>query len=371
MGKYSIKAPKISMPKISGSIGQLGESIKKETKKAGKALQKAGDNPLVNVLTMGYAGTAGELSKGAKANLGRAFKNQMTGGLSGTGAKNSIQDIGKKTGDITDTSVKASDPTAVQKASTDLMNPLADQFQQYGNSTNITSNVDPAFRQYQLGLAQQLQQQAQGQGPSIAQMQLQQATDRTLNQSLGQIRAATGANAGLSARTAALAGAQQLATAGNASGQLRLQEQQQAQQALGQLAGQGRQGDLSAGGMDLQAQQANQAARLAAIQGQLGVRQSQVDTAENIYAIQNQAAMQSQQNKNNRNNQILGTLGTIAGTAVGTMYGGPVGGAAGGAAGGMVGNELGNLTGEELDERDRRNRQMNLAAQQQAAKFTA
>ncbi len=127
--------------------------------------------------------------------------------------------------------------------------PLSDQLNQIGTG----QNVDPVFRDYQKGLAAQLQAQANGQGPSIAQMQLQQATDRTLNQSLGAIRSATGANAGLSARTAALAGAQQLGSAGNASGQLRLQEQQQAQQMLAGVAGQGRSGDDAALGTRLRA----------------------------------------------------------------------------------------------------------------------
>lgn len=122
---------------------------------------------------------------------------------------------------------------------TNAYQPLVGQLQGMANG----NNVDPAFRNYQLGLAQQLQQQASGQGPSIAQMQLQQATDRSLNQSLGAIRSATGANAGLSARSAALASAQGLGAAANQSGILRLQEQQAAQQQLGALASQGRSAD--------------------------------------------------------------------------------------------------------------------------------
>lgn len=117
--------------------------------------------------------------------------------------------------------------------------PVLDQLN--GVQATQQVNIDPAFRNYQMQLAQQLQNQAMGQGPSLAQMQLQQATDRTLNQSLGAIKAGLGGqNGALAARTASLAASNQLAGLGQQSGMLRLQEQQQAQQALAQLANQGR-----------------------------------------------------------------------------------------------------------------------------------
>lgn len=237
-------------------------------------------------------------------------------------------------------SVNAADPAAYQAATDSLLNPVAGQFQDFANNASVTSNVDPAFRQYQLGLAQQLQAQATGQGPSLAQLQLQQATDRTLNQSLGQIRSATGANAGLAARTAALASAQQLGAAGNASGQLRLQEQMQAQQALAGLANQGRSGDLQTGQMATQAQIAQNQARLGGLQGLAGVRGQQVGTAGDIYGNQNQAALGTSQARNKRNDQILGTVLQTGGAIVGGIYGGPAGAAGGATAGKAVGEEL-------------------------------
>lgn len=215
--------------------------------------------------------------------------------------------------------ITAADPAAYQSATDNLLNPVADQFNQFGQNSAVTSNVDPAFRDYQLGLAQQLQNQANGQGPSLAQMQLQQSTDRTLNQSLGAIRSATGANAGLSARTAALAGAQGLGSAANQSGQLRLQEQQAAQQQLAGLANQGRTGDLTTNAQSLQAQQATQANRLAGIQGLSGVRQAQLGTAQNIYAAQNGAAIGTANNSAANTRAVVGGITNTLATGLGSM----------------------------------------------------
>lgn len=284
-----------------------------------KGLSKVASNPIVNIATGGIAGAA---DKALKGDFKGAAIEQVTGGLL-SGAKQAVAGgaLGGA-GIMSGTQVKSADPTAYQTASDGLLNPVADQFSQFGQNTNVTSNVDPAFRQYQLGLAQQLQAQANGQGPSVAQMQLQQATDRSLNQSLGAIRSATGSNAGLSARTAALAGAQQLGTAANASGQLRLQEQHQAQQQLAGVSNAGRTSDIATNGQSIQAQQATANAKLAGIQGLGGIRQAQLGTAQNIYGIQNGAAMQTSQNQNGRTNAVIGGLSNVASTGLSAYTGG-------------------------------------------------
>jgi hypothetical protein len=287
----------------------------------GLSWKKIAKNPIVNVATGGLSGAAAKYSEG---DFKGAAMEQVTGGLISavpegiSAAGKGLKGIGTMSG----TQVNSADPGAYQAASDGLLNPVADQFSQFGNSSAITSNVDPAFRDYQLGLAAQLQAQASGQGPSVAQMQLQQATDRSLNQSLGAIRSATGANAGLSARSAALAGAQGLGSAANASGQLRLQEQQQAQQQLAGVAGAGRSGDLTANAQGIQAQQATQANRLAGLQGLAGIRQNQLGTAQNIYAAQNGAQIQTSQNQNGRTNAIIGGIGNAVGTGISAYTGG-------------------------------------------------
>ncbi len=266
----------------------------------------------------------------------------------------------QKTAADTATAERQTAAATVYKDEVDAtLDPVAQDFKTFGQLAQVSSNVDPAFRQYQLGLAQQLQQQANGQGPSIAQLQLQQATDRTLSQSLGQIRAATGANAGLSARTAALAGAQQLGATGNASGQLRLQEQMQAQQLLGQIAGQGRQGDLQANDQSLEAQIATGNFKTGALNGLAGIRTRQAAPSADIYgsnatdtrqAISIQAekdmaatraaeerAAQRRQARAKESDRIWGAAGTVLGAAAGSFLG-PAGTAAGATAGGQLGS---------------------------------
>ncbi len=88
-------------------------------------------------------------------------------------------------------------------------------------------------RQMQMQLMQQLQQQASGQGPSLAQMQLQKGTDQNISQAM-----ALGASQRGAGQAGMLKGiATQQANIGqgmaNDSAMMRLQEQMQARQQLG------------------------------------------------------------------------------------------------------------------------------------------
>lgn len=103
-----------------------------------------------------------------------------------------------------------------------------------------TINMDTAqgdqTRQAQTGLITDLQNQAAGVGPSLAQAQLQKASDQSLANTLSAIQSTRGMGATAAAGQAQAAGA----TAGQAMAQdsaiLRLQEQMQARGMLGQLA---------------------------------------------------------------------------------------------------------------------------------------
>ncbi len=110
-------------------------------------------------------------------------------------------------------------------------------------------------RGMQMQLMQQLQDQAAGNGPSLAQMQLQKGTDQNISQAMAL---------GASQRGAGQAGmmkgiAQQQAQIGqgmaNDSAMLRLQEQMQARQMLGSGLQGMRGGDQAQSGMQLQNQQ--------------------------------------------------------------------------------------------------------------------
>jgi hypothetical protein len=111
--------------------------------------------------------------------------------------------------------------------------------------------LDPRFRDSQVSLLDQLTKTANGQGPSLAQQQFQQAGNTALQKSMGAIRAATGANAALGGRTAALASTNLLGNIAAESGMARLKEQQDAQSALASLAAAGRTGDLQSRQQDI------------------------------------------------------------------------------------------------------------------------
>ncbi len=112
-------------------------------------------------------------------------------------------------------------------------------------AAQINTGPQDQFRNAQLGLVSQLQQQAAGQGPSLAQMQLQQGADRNLKNAIAMQASQRGGMAGgLAMRNIAQQRAdigQQLA---GQAGMQRLQEQQQAQQMLGGISGGARGQDI-------------------------------------------------------------------------------------------------------------------------------
>jgi hypothetical protein len=119
-------------------------------------------------------------------------------------------------------------------------------------------------RQNQSNFIQQLQQQMQGQGPSLANMQLQQATNRNIAQTMGQAASQRGVNPALAARLALTNAAGQNQQAAMDSAIIRQQEMLNAQQQLGSQIGAQRQGDLAATDRDLGARMGKE---------QLGVQQ--------------------------------------------------------------------------------------------------
>ena len=170
-------------------------------------------------------------------------------------------------------------------------------------------------------LANQLQQQANGQGPSLAQMQLQQASDSNLKNNAALIASQRGINPAQAGRQVAVSNASQGQNLANQSAQLRLQEQLQKQQLLAQtLQGQR--------GLDINQQTANTGA--ASTFG--GLQNSQNQTGlENYYGAANINAGVARGNQAT-NGQLIGGLigagGAMGASAIGS------GGAAGGAGAG-------------------------------------
>ena len=98
--------------------------------------------------------------------------------------------------------------------------------------TNMEAGAEAA--KMQKSLAQQLMEQSMGQGPSLAELQLQKASDQNVKNMAGLIASQRGVNPAKAARSIASLGASQGQELANQAAQLRLNEQLQKQQLLEQ-----------------------------------------------------------------------------------------------------------------------------------------
>ena len=114
------------------------------------------------------------------------------------------------------------------------------------------------MRDAQTGLVTDLQNQAAGIGPSLAQAQLQKASDQNLANTMSSIQSTRGMGATAAAGQAQGAGAQAGQQLAQDSAILRLQEQMQAKGMLGQLATGARGQDLGAAAQNAQLQAQNE-----------------------------------------------------------------------------------------------------------------
>ena len=117
----------------------------------------------------------------------------------------------------------------------------------------------------QAALAEALRAQAEGRGPSLAQMQYQRALEASQAAAASQLASARGLSPAQAQRLLITRQAGAQAAAASQSAQLRLQEQQAAQAALGNLLGQRRQQELLGGQL---------AAGLYGTAGSLGTQQA-------------------------------------------------------------------------------------------------
>lgn len=151
-----------------------------------------------------------------------------------------------------------------------------DMINQYRARYGQDLNMGPAaqadysnFRGQQQGLANRLEAQSMGQGPSLATEQLKAGLDRNMAQQASIAASGRGGQAGVGAFTAANNAANMGMQTDQASAQARIQEQYNAQQQLGSVLGQGRQADEGVNQFNAQQQnynmEANQKAQLQAM----------------------------------------------------------------------------------------------------------
>lgn len=116
-------------------------------------------------------------------------------------------------------------------------------YAQFGGA-QIDSGPQSQFRQGQMDLYQMLHQQAMGQGPSLAQAQLQQASDANMRQAMALSQSQQGVGGAAMMRNVGNQRAQIGQQMAADSGLLRMQEQMAARNMMGQIASQGRGQDL-------------------------------------------------------------------------------------------------------------------------------
>lgn len=131
--------------------------------------------------------------------------------------------------------------------------------------------TDSAAYNKQLQLAQALEAQANGQGPSLATLQIQQAMERGLKNEMGALSAQPGVSQALAARLYGQQAGQARNEAAMAGAQARMAEQIAARQQLNELLNASRGADISVG-------QGNQAAQNQALLAQAQI-QTQLETA--------------------------------------------------------------------------------------------
>jgi hypothetical protein len=167
------------------------------------------------------------------------------------------------------------------------------------------------FRAKQTALAQALQDSANGVGPSIAQNQYQQNTNRNLNNLMAlasSARGNTGANSALGMRTLLKTQADTSQQAAGDAANLKLQEQNQARQLLADVTGQGR-------GADQSTIANNTSQQMGAIGGVTGINEANRQAQENLEStragISNNAMSAAVSNNNAQRQQDMQITGGL------------------------------------------------------------
>lgn len=137
-----------------------------------------------------------------------------------------------------------------------------------------------AFRNAQMGQLGYLQQQAQGKGPSIVEMQANRLAQQAAAQQMAQAQAANPMQSGLARRMAMQNTAQAQGDIAGQAAQARLQEIQQANAMLAQAAQAGRGQDLSSQNLAQNYEQLLAQSALEAQRQKLGALQTNVGAQE-------------------------------------------------------------------------------------------
>jgi hypothetical protein len=192
----------------------------------------------------------------------------------------------------------------------------------------IATGPQDQIRQQQMSYLDALRATAAGQGPSVAQNQLQAATDQSLAAQSALAASSRGGNPMLAQRAAMHNQAQIQQQAGNQSAQLRAQEMQQTQGMLGTALGGVRGQDQSIAGSQAQLDAQHQAqinqmvqqyvgmgmnAQQAQFQAMQDYEKQRVSSNIQKYGVDSGVAVQNAANTNNAVGSVMSGIATGAG----------------------------------------------------------
>lgn len=212
---------------------------------------------------------------------------------------------------------QVADPYKINESSYGMPNAAANQAmlaQRAGAADNRqTLNMSDAqsSRDIQGGLIQQLQGQAAGTGPSIAQQQLQKATDQNIANTQAAAASGRGPSAGGAQYNAQNRMAQAQQQGAGDSAMLRLQEQMQAQNMLGNVAGQQRGQDLSSQQLGLQQRAQNDDLVKFYVQSGLSLEQAQAQAKQALEEMKVKQQIEFEKIKHENTGGGSGGLGGI------------------------------------------------------------
>lgn len=207
------------------------------------------------------------------------------------------------------------------------------------------------FKQAQLKTINNLQGIANGTAASPAMQAMQQQTDANINSQMAMANSARGGFNPALARAAMQQGATANQSLASQAASTRMQEQLQAAQTLGNIAGQGRQGDINIAANNQMAsnQQSQQFAELQAKYAAMGIDAKKANQLAqlDLMKIQNGAIASNNATslaaQGAQKSGIMGMFGNLGQGAaqLGTLFGGGAAGAAG--AGASAGGDLADI----------------------------
>ncbi len=222
----------------------MGFNIKKAGGGLGKAAGYLGEKASTKSLSGGLGGIAGQITGTSKdaGILGVGQFKADAPAINGAAFTNDSESEARQAAFASQ--LNAANQRSAPKVAAAKLGPAERIAAAQAQGATIDQSQQAQFRAQQATLANQLAAQAAGQGPSLAQSQLQQATNRNVAQSMALAASQRGATAGQGLRSLAQQTSNINQQAAQQSADLAMQEQMAARQQLAGVAAAGREQDI-------------------------------------------------------------------------------------------------------------------------------